>query len=78
MAGMIRGCRRSAVFVDVAFTPESLRLFCEKIGVARFNSTIDVTILENSIREHLNAVAPRYMAVLEPLKVVLTTIRKMW
>lgn len=54
------------------FTPESLRLFCEKIGVARFNSTIDVTILENSIREHLNAVASRYMAVLEPLKVVLT------
>ncbi len=54
------------------FTPESLRLFCEKIGVARFNSMIDVTILENSIREHLNAIAPRYMAVLDPIKVVLT------
>jgi glutaminyl-tRNA synthetase len=54
------------------YTPESLHLFCEKIGVARFNSTIDVIILESSIREHLNAVAPRYMAVLDPIKVVLT------
>ncbi len=54
------------------YTPESLRLFCEKIGVARFNSTIDVVVLENSIREHLNEVAPRVMAVLDPIKVVLT------
>lgn len=54
------------------YTPESLRLFCEKIGVARFNSTIDVVVLENAIREHLNAVAPRFMAVLDPIKVVLT------
>jgi glutaminyl-tRNA synthetase len=54
------------------YTPESLHLFCEKIGVARFNSTIDVIILESSIREHLNAVAYRYMAVLDPIKVVLT------
>ncbi len=54
------------------FTPESLRLFCDRIGVARFYSTIDVTVLENCIREHLNAVAPRVMAVLRPLKVVLT------
>jgi glutaminyl-tRNA synthetase len=54
------------------YTPESLRLFCEKIGVARFSSVIDVIVLENSIREHLNAVAPRYMAVLDPIKVVLT------
>ena len=54
------------------FTPESLRMFCDRIGVARFYSTIDVTVLENCIREHLNAVAPRVMAVLQPLKVVLT------
>lgn len=54
------------------YTPESLLLFCEKIGVARFPSTIDVIVLENSIREHLNAVAPRYMAVLDPIKVVIT------
>lgn len=54
------------------YTPESLRLFCDKIGVARFSSTIDVIILESSIREHLNAIAPRFMAVLDPIKVVLT------
>ncbi len=54
------------------FTPESLRLFCDRIGVARFYSTIDVTVLENCIREHLNAIAPRVMAVLRPIKVVLT------
>ncbi len=54
------------------YTPESIRLFCEKIGVARFNSTIDVTVLENSIREHLNPLAPRFMAVVDPVKVVLT------
>lgn len=40
--------------------------------MARFYSTIDVTVLENSIREHLNSVANRVMAVLNPLKVVLT------
>lgn len=54
------------------YTPESLRNFCERIGVAKFYSTIDVTVLENSVREHLNAIAPRVMAVLHPLKVVLT------
>jgi len=54
------------------YTPESLRNFCEKIGVAKFNSMIDVTVLENSIREHLNKIAPRVMAVLRPIKVVLT------
>jgi len=54
------------------YTPKSLRVFCEKIGVARFNSTIDVIILENAIRDHLNAVAPRVMAVLDPIKIILT------
>lgn len=54
------------------YTPESIRAFCERIGVARFNSMIDVTVLENSIREHLNKIAPRVMAVLRPIKVVLT------
>jgi|688.fasta_scaffold02788_10 glutaminyl-tRNA synthetase len=54
------------------YTPESIRNFCEKIGVAKFNSMIDVTVLENSIREHLNKIAPRVMAVLRPIKVVLT------
>jgi len=54
------------------YTPESIRNFSERIGVAKFNSTIDMTVLENSVREHLNAVAPRAMAVLDPLKVIIT------
>ncbi len=53
------------------FTPESIRAFCDRIGVAKFNSTIDVAVLENCVREHLNAVAPRSMAVLQPLRVVI-------
>ena len=53
------------------YTPESIRNFCEEIGVARFNSIVDVTVLENSIREELNKKAPRAMAVLYPLKVVI-------
>ncbi len=54
------------------YTPESIRNFCEYIGVAKHNSVVDVTILENQVREHLNAIAPRVMAVLHPLKVVIT------
>ncbi len=53
------------------YTPESIRKFCEYIGVAKHNSVVDVTILENQIREHLNAIAPRVMTVLRPLKVVI-------
>ncbi|MFN3193377.1 MAG: glutamine--tRNA ligase/YqeY domain fusion protein [Aureliella sp.] len=54
------------------YTPESIRNFCDRIGVAKFNSTIDVGVLEGCIREHLNSVANRVMAVLDPVKVVLT------
>ncbi|MFA6600212.1 MAG: glutamine--tRNA ligase/YqeY domain fusion protein [Candidatus Omnitrophota bacterium] len=54
------------------YTPSSIRNFCEKIGVAKFNSTIDLVVLENSIREELNKTAARVMAVLDPLKVVVT------
>ncbi|MDH3718337.1 MAG: glutamine--tRNA ligase/YqeY domain fusion protein, partial [Planctomycetota bacterium] len=53
------------------YTPESIRNFCERIGVARFYSTIDVVQLENSIREDLNRRAPRVMGVLRPLRVVI-------
>ncbi len=53
------------------YTPEAIRRFCERIGVAKFNSTIDVVVLENAVREHLNLIAPRRMAVLRPLRVVL-------
>ena len=54
------------------YTPSSIRAFCDKIGVAKFNSTIDMVLLDNSIREELNKTAPRVMAVLDPLKVVIT------
>ncbi|MCF7807564.1 MAG: glutamine--tRNA ligase/YqeY domain fusion protein [Candidatus Marinimicrobia bacterium] len=53
------------------YTPESIRNFCEYIGVAKNNSVVDVTILENHVREHLNATADRVMAVLNPIKVVI-------
>ena len=53
------------------YTPESIRAFCERIGVAKFNSTVDVLWLEQAVREHLNKVAPRVMGVLDPLKVVI-------
>jgi len=54
------------------FTPESIRAFCEEIGVTKFNGLTSVGVLENSLRAHLNKTAPRYLAVLKPLKVVLT------
>jgi glutaminyl-tRNA synthetase len=53
------------------YTASSIRNFCDRIGVAKFNSTIDMVVLENSIREELNRTAPRVMAVLDPLKVVI-------
>ena len=53
------------------YTPESIRDFCERIGVAKANSTVDFALLEHSIREDLNKRAPRVMAVLKPLKVVI-------
>ncbi len=53
------------------FTPESIRNFCEEIGVTRIESVIDVGRLENACREHLNKVTPRRMSVLRPLKVVI-------
>ena len=53
------------------YTPESLRNFCKQIGVAKFNSTIDMVVLENNLRSDLNKIANRVMAVLRPLKVVI-------
>ncbi len=54
------------------YTPAAIREFCRRIGVAKFNSTIDVHVLESSLRDDLNRHAPRAMAVLRPLKVVIT------
>ncbi len=53
------------------YTPRAIRSFCDQIGVAKFNSTIDIVRLENSIREDLNRSAPRVMGVLRPLRVVI-------
>jgi glutaminyl-tRNA synthetase len=53
------------------YTPEALRAFCERIGVARADSTVDVGLMEHCLREDLNRRAPRAMAVLRPLKVTL-------
>ncbi len=54
------------------YTPEAVRNFCERIGVAKRDSMVDLGLLEFCIREDLNKRAPRVMAVLRPLKVVLT------
>ena len=53
------------------FTPAAIRNFCDRIGVAKFNSTIDVAWLEDAVREDLNKSAARVMGVLNPLKVVI-------
>ncbi|MGE5060463.1 MAG: glutamine--tRNA ligase/YqeY domain fusion protein, partial [Betaproteobacteria bacterium] len=53
------------------YTPEAIRNFCERIGVAKRNSIVDLAMLEHSLREDLNKRAPRVMAVLRPIKVVL-------
>ncbi|MBR5028623.1 MAG: glutamine--tRNA ligase/YqeY domain fusion protein [Bacteroidales bacterium] len=54
------------------YTPEAIRNFCERIGVAKRDNIIDYSLLEFSLREHLNMIAPRMMAVLNPVKVVIT------
>jgi len=57
-------CRRG-------YTPESIRNFCERIGVAKRENIVDVALLEHAVREDLNARAPRVMGVLDPLRVVI-------
>ncbi len=54
------------------YTPESIRNFADTIGIAKRDNLIDVSLLEFHVREHLNKIAPRVMAVLDPVKVVLT------
>lgn len=54
------------------FTPEAIRNFCERIGVAKVNSTNESALLEHFVRENLNKNSPRVMAVLNPLKVTIT------
>ena len=54
------------------YTPESIRDFCERIGVAKADSIVDVSLLEYCIREDLKLKAPRLMTVIDPIKVVIT------
>ena len=54
------------------FTPGSIRDFCSRIGISKSENTVEMGVLENCIREDLNTHAPRRMAVLHPLKVVIT------
>jgi glutaminyl-tRNA synthetase len=61
----IAGLRRRGV------TPEAIRDFCERIGVTKFDGVVEVALLENCIRDDLNRRAPRVMAVLRPLRVVI-------
>jgi glutaminyl-tRNA synthetase len=53
------------------YTPEALRTFAEKIGVAKMSSTIDIELLQFCVREHLNQIAQRVMVVLRPIKLVI-------
>jgi glutaminyl-tRNA synthetase len=53
------------------YTPESIRNFCERIGVAKRDSIVDIALLEHCIREELNKHAPRVMSVLRPLRVII-------
>ncbi len=52
------------------FTPESIRTFCERVGIAKRENVIDYSLLEWALRDHLNRTAPRAMAVLDPIKLV--------
>ncbi|HUO86153.1 MAG TPA: glutamine--tRNA ligase/YqeY domain fusion protein [Thermoanaerobaculia bacterium] len=62
----LSGLRRRGV------TPEAIRDFCDRIGVAKANSLVDIAQLEHSVRDDLNTRAPRVLAVLDPLKVTIT------
>ncbi len=53
------------------FTPESIKLFCERIGVSKADSWIDMSVLEQSLRDDLDPIAPRAIAVLDPLKLII-------
>jgi len=53
------------------YTPEAIRAFCDRIGVAKKNNVVDVALLEHALRENLNLTAPRVMCVLRPLKVII-------
>jgi len=53
------------------YSPQSIRQFCQRIGVNKFNSTVDIALLEHCVRQDLNLHSPRAMAILNPLKVII-------
>ncbi|MFH1467589.1 MAG: glutamine--tRNA ligase/YqeY domain fusion protein [Pseudomonadota bacterium] len=54
------------------YSPAALRAFCDRVGISKRDGVVDVTLLEHAVREDLNVTSPRVMAVLDPLKVVIT------
>jgi glutaminyl-tRNA synthetase len=54
------------------YTPESIRNFAERVGIAKRENVIDVSLLEYSVREHLNKIATRVMVVMDPIKMIIT------
>ena len=58
------------------YTPEAIRNFSDRVGIAKRNNVIDVGLLEFSVREHLNKIAPRVFGVLDPVKVTLTNYQE--
>ena len=64
----IRGMRKRG------YPPAAIRNFCEEVGVSRSDSVIDMSVLENCVRDELNRTAPRAMCVLDPLKVVIENV----
>lgn len=66
----IRGFRRRG------YTPEAIHEFCDRVGIARRENLIDISLLEFCIREHLNKISQRRMVVFDPLKVVITNYTK--
>jgi glutaminyl-tRNA synthetase len=60
------------------YTSDAIRNFCNRIGVAKKESLVDMGLLEYCVREHLNKITPRVMAVLRPLKIVITNYPDVW
>ena len=71
LAGMIQECQQSLDLKEEAILRHQFRDFSERIGVSKVNSLTDISILESSIRDDLNISAPRAMAVINPIKLVI-------
>jgi glutaminyl-tRNA synthetase len=69
-AGTTRACRPSRGWRR-GYTAEAIRDFCERVGITKSDNLVEMALLESAIRDDLDATAPRRMAVLRPLKVVI-------